>query len=151
MWVQDLSFDGYLDLALPSFTGATDNLGWSVWLYVPAKGLFERSELLSRTSQLAVDVARQQLDSRWELGAAGALYRLETFRFPGGLPTLVRRESSDGGSSGAARPRAAHPQRRRALPPVVETGTYSGYQIASATRASTSSSGTWQPRRSLEA
>ena len=94
-WVQDLSFDGYLDLALPSFTGATGNVGWAVWLFAPEKGVFERNALLSEASQLAVDPARQELTSRWNAGHAGALYTLDTFRCPGGVPTLVRRERVD--------------------------------------------------------
>jgi hypothetical protein len=94
-WLQDLNFDGFVDLALPSFAGATGNLGWAVWLFAPASGVFERNDLLSAASRLTPDATHGELTSRWNAGHAGALYTLETFRCPGGVPTLVRREKVD--------------------------------------------------------
>ena len=93
--IEDLNFDGYLDLGFLSFVGATGNVGDTIWLFSPATGRFLKNDLLSETSRLTADSARKELTSRWNAGHAGAHYTLETFRCPGGKPTLVRRERVD--------------------------------------------------------
>lgn len=46
VWIEDLNFDGYLDLALPTWAGATGTTGAAVVLFDPARGRFERDELV---------------------------------------------------------------------------------------------------------
>lgn len=94
-WIQDLNFDGHLDVALPAWAGATGNVGYAVWLYAPATGHFTKNELLSGTSQLTPDPERRELTSHWNGGHAGAIYVHETIGCPQGVPTVVRREKVD--------------------------------------------------------
>jgi len=89
---EDFNFDGYMDVSLLSFVGATGNSGANVWIYDSGSGEFVYERLLSQR-KLKVHPERQEITSSWNGGHAGMIYGRDTIRWVDGEAAVVRSES----------------------------------------------------------
>jgi len=92
---EDFNFDGYMDVSLLSFVGATGNSGANVWIYDSGSGEFVYERLLSQR-KLKVHPERQEITSSWNGGHAGMIYGRDTIRWVDGEAAVVRSESAMG-------------------------------------------------------
>jgi hypothetical protein len=69
----DLNHDGWTDVQVARFSGATGNQIDDVFMFDPARGRFVRDAVLSGHSRLAPVEGRQCVTTHWGWGHAGAL------------------------------------------------------------------------------
>ena len=91
----DFNFDGYLDVSLLAYRGATGNSGSNIWLFQPNENTFVYNDALSTAGQLHLDPERRELTSRSNGGHSGRIYSTSVYRWIGGKVTEVRHESQD--------------------------------------------------------
>lgn len=92
-WIKtdDLNFDGFRDLLLRRFAGATGNLGYCLWLFEPKSNRFEyvRDFILENYS---LHPANKTLTMGSNGGLAGMVHDKSTLRFEAGRPVTLSRE-----------------------------------------------------------
>lgn len=91
----DFNFDGYQDLKVQSWSGATGNTGYSVFLYRPSLGRFVYNKELSTIGNPKADPEAKVINGRWNGGHAGRIGGQETYRWIRGTPVLVERVETD--------------------------------------------------------
>ncbi len=91
----DMNFDGYKDIRLLSWWGATGNTGYDIWTYNPEKNIFERSDDLSNLGNPIIDYAKEEIHTSSRGGHAGMIYRKGVLKFINGELVLVEEESQD--------------------------------------------------------
>jgi hypothetical protein len=93
--LEDLSFDGYLDLRLFAGAGGTGNSSDRIWIYDRGSRRFRYNDVLSEESRLEIDPKRRELRTSWLGGHAGAIYGRRVYRWIRGRPHVVREEVQD--------------------------------------------------------
>ena len=91
----DMNFDGYLDIRLLVFRGATGNVGFIHWLFDKEKGIFVSSEELDKLANASPIPETKTLATHWNLGGAGGCYERELYKWENGRLVLVRSEKQD--------------------------------------------------------
>lgn len=91
--LEDLNFDGVLDVKLASAIGATGNVAYNVWLSAARSGEHRYSDALSGLGRLEAHPETQTLSSYWNAG--GGSGTSQTLRWIGGVPTVVEEIATD--------------------------------------------------------
>jgi hypothetical protein len=91
----DLNFDGYQDLLLLAWEGATGNRGYSVWIFDPPTGRFVPNRELSGVSNPTPRPECQVISTFERGGAAGMEFVRDSYRWIDGKAVLVRRVDQD--------------------------------------------------------
>lgn len=92
---EDINFDGYRDIFLQTYLGATGNWGGCVWLFNPATGSFDYSKDFSYLSQFRPDPATRTIFTLAYLGMAGSVYRAQRYAVEESRPLLIWSENQD--------------------------------------------------------
>jgi len=93
---EDMNFDGYKDIKLMSFWGATGNTGYTYWLFNFSKNLFVENKDLSSLSNPKPDVGTKTIATHSVGGMAGCIYNNGTYKFDEtGKLILIREEKQD--------------------------------------------------------
>lgn len=93
---EDVNFDGYKDIRLTSFWGATGNTRYTYWLFDPSKNLFVENKRLSELSNPTPDVETKTITTRSVGGMAGCIYDNGIYKFnEKGELVLIREEKQD--------------------------------------------------------
>lgn len=93
---QDINFDGYKDIRLMSWWGATGNTGYTYWLFDPSKNIFVENTDLSSLSNPTPEFQTKTIATHSVGGMAGCIYNNETYKFDGdGKLILIRSEEQD--------------------------------------------------------
>ena len=93
--LEDVNFDGYSDIKLLSFSGATGNGYYYYWLFDRKTDQFVFSQEFSKFCNPILHPETREIETHAVRGKAGMIYIDETFRVIDGRPVLVRRESED--------------------------------------------------------
>lgn len=72
--VVDANFDGYDDISLLLWSGATGNVGHGFWLFDPEKNIFAYDEKLSSLTSPVFDAKEKKIFSHTNGGMAGCIY-----------------------------------------------------------------------------
>ena len=88
----DMNFDGYQDVRIPSWQGATGNFGYSVWVFEPRKREFVFHEGLSSLQGPRFDHEKEEIHTLSKGGHAGAIYTKGTWKFVDGELVQVEEE-----------------------------------------------------------
>lgn len=88
----DLNRDGWMDLKVMIWQGATGNVGFDVFMYDPARRRFARSAVLSGESGVYPVRGRPCVETHWDFGNAGRNYSLAEYCWSRGTWFLVRTE-----------------------------------------------------------
>jgi hypothetical protein len=88
---EDLNFDGYPDLKIPTATGS-GGVWYQVYLYEPKKKEFKESPVLTGLVSLKADSIHRKLSSHEVGSMGGANYVYRTFSWKGGHLSLERTE-----------------------------------------------------------
>jgi hypothetical protein len=91
--LEDLNFDGYLDVKLMSYLGGTGNYGFNVWIYRPESRRFVHEPTLSQLGRLKAHPETRTLTSSWVMGAGTSGHSV--LRWEKGVPVVVRDETLD--------------------------------------------------------
>ncbi len=78
---QDINFDGYKDIRLLDWLGATGNTGYSYWLFDPIKKIFVRNDELNALSNPTPDPQSKTISASSNGGMAGCIYSTEKYKF----------------------------------------------------------------------
>lgn len=98
----DFNFDGYKDIQLMTWSGATGNAGYEIWLFNEGYGFFERSRELSELPNATPRPDTKHVESYMKGGLAGAEYTLKRYRYAAsGQLELVYEESQTSSCDGA--------------------------------------------------
>ncbi len=93
---QDINFDGYKDIRLMSWWGATGNTGYRYWLFDPSKNVFVENSDLSSLSNPTPELQTKTITTHSVGGMAGCIYNNATYKFDGdGKLILIRSEKQD--------------------------------------------------------
>jgi hypothetical protein len=93
---EDMNFDGYKDIKLMSFWGATGNTGYTYWLFDSSKNLFVENKDLSSLSNPKPDVGTKTIATHSVGGMAGCIYNNGTYKFDeSGKLILIHDEKQD--------------------------------------------------------
>lgn len=93
---EDMNFDGYKDIRLMSFWGATGNTGYTYWLFDPSRNFFVENKDLSSLSNPTPDVGTKTIATHSVGGMAGCIYNNGTYKFDeNGKLILIREEKQD--------------------------------------------------------
>ena len=92
---QDVNFDGYADIFLMTWWGATGNQGGCVWLYNPATGRFGYSKEFSDLPGFTLEPEKKTILTFSNGGMAGLVYDTERFRVQDNKPILIWHEHQD--------------------------------------------------------
>jgi TonB family protein len=90
---EDYNFDGYLDIYVMAWWGATGNQGGCVWLFDPATGRFTYSKEFSELG--ALGVGAKTLSTYSKGGLAGAVHHSARYSVENNQPVLVWSEDQD--------------------------------------------------------
>lgn len=91
--VEDANFDGYKDIKLSSWSGATGNRGYNYWLFDPIKNMFVFNKDLSELSNPNPDPKTKTISTHNNGGAVGCIYDDEIYKFDeNGKLILVHKE-----------------------------------------------------------
>lgn len=85
--LEDMNFDGYVDMRLMQFLPAGPNIPYYYWLWDVKAGRFVQNKALEQITSPWFDPATKQIYST-QRGSATS-YRSETYEYIGGTPTLV--------------------------------------------------------------
>jgi hypothetical protein len=96
---QDVNFDGYADIFLMTWWGATGNQGGCVWLYNPVAGRFEYSKEFSELSGFTLEPEKKTILTFSNGGMAGLVYDTQKFRVQDNKPILIWHEHQDWNSN----------------------------------------------------
>jgi TPR repeat protein len=91
----DLNFDGYQDLMLRSWAGATGNAGHLIWMFEPEREEYVFSKELSELPGLRVHPAEKALTSFMKGGHGGMICGSTVYRWVDGRLTAVAGVSQD--------------------------------------------------------
>ncbi len=91
----DFNFDGYKDVFLTTWWGATGNYGGCIWLYHPHSGRFEYSKELSELPWRRLDPATKTIFTFENGGAAGSAYDASRYRVEDNKPVLIWHEHQE--------------------------------------------------------
>jgi tetratricopeptide (TPR) repeat protein len=94
---EDYNFDGYADLALSCFRGATGNQLDLLWLFSPASETFRPAEPRQIFNDPEPDQEDKRLRTHWNGGAMGMTHDNEWYAFENGKFVLVEDESQKEG------------------------------------------------------
>jgi hypothetical protein len=89
--MEDLNFDGYLDILIPEFTGAK-NTPFLYWIYEPESGEFISHPELEATDPI-IDLQHKQIISHWSGSAISS--GTDKYVFQDGSFYLIEREETD--------------------------------------------------------
>lgn len=93
---QDMNFDGYKDIRLMSWWGATGNTGYTYWLFDPSKNIFVENTDLSSLSNPTPELQSKTIATHSVGGMAGCIYNNGTYKFDeNGKLILIRSEKQD--------------------------------------------------------
>ncbi len=93
---QDMNFDGYKDIRLMSWWGATGNTGYTYWLFDPSKKVFLENSDLSSLSNPTPELQTKTIATHSVGGMAGCIYNNGTYKFDvSGKLILIRSEKQD--------------------------------------------------------
>ena len=92
---EDFNFDGYKDVFLMTWWGATGNYGGCIWLYHPGSGRFEYSKELSELPWRRLDPATKTILTFENGGGAGSAYDANRYRVEDNRPVLIWHEHQD--------------------------------------------------------
>lgn len=92
---EDINFDGYTDIKLLSWWGATGNSGYNYWLFEPKKGRFVLNKELRDLSNPTPDYKRKQIKTHSVGGMAGHIYGNAAYAFVNGRLMSIREEEQD--------------------------------------------------------
>jgi hypothetical protein len=92
--LEDLNFDAYQDLKVPSNQGSAGTW-YDVYLFDPAKKEFIQNKELSEMTSLSADSASKTFSMRDIGGWAGAVYVSRVYRWENNKPYLIREESQN--------------------------------------------------------
>ena len=93
---QDMNFDGYKDIRLMSWWGATGNTGYTYWLFDPSKNIFVENSDLSSLSNSTPELQTKTIATHSVGGMAGCIYNNATYKFDGnGKLILIHSEKQD--------------------------------------------------------
>lgn len=91
----DLNQDGWMDLMVTLWAGATGNVGYDVWMYDAGTKRFVLSDELNGASNVTPVAGRPCVATQADFGHAGNLYGNGEYCWENGEWTLVRAESQD--------------------------------------------------------
>lgn len=92
--MKDMNRDGYGDIRVLMWWGATGNEGWSYWLYNPEKDRFEYNEQLSSIYARGYDDQGRVVS--WGVGGhAGLIYTYSAYEWRGAELVLVYKARED--------------------------------------------------------
>ncbi len=94
-FVEDVNFDGYADIALFSYQGATGNSGYLYWLFDRDTGQFVFHPASSALDSVDVDRSKHVIRSFENGGMAGHVYKSGVYRFEGTELIPIRLEEQD--------------------------------------------------------
>ncbi|MDO8590573.1 MAG: hypothetical protein Q7R65_01195 [bacterium] len=93
---QDMNFDGYKDIRLMSWWGATGNTGYTYWLFDPSKNIFVENSDLSSLSNPTPELQTKTIATHSVGGMASCIYNNGTYKFDvDGKLILIRSEKQD--------------------------------------------------------
>lgn len=92
---EDVNFDGYKDIYVMTWWGATGNQGGCWWLYSPSTGRFEHSKEFSQLSVTGVNPDEKTLLTFSNGGAAGQVHDAHRYRVENSKPVLIWHEHQD--------------------------------------------------------
>jgi hypothetical protein len=90
--LEDLNFDGYQDLKIPSNQGS-GGIWYDVYLYDPAVKKFIRNKELGEMASLWADSANKTIYMRSVGGWAGAIYNARMYQWKNNKPYMLREDS----------------------------------------------------------
>lgn len=93
---EDLNFDGYMDIKIPTVAETGASMWYNVFLFDPKKKKFIVSEELSLLTSLQCDSISKRLHSLDISGIAGNYYTYNTYRWKGKKLQLELSERQDG-------------------------------------------------------
>lgn len=91
----DVNFDGYQDIYLMTYWGATGNYGGCIWLYNSTTGRFDYSNEFSQLSQYWLDPASKTIRTFSKGGMAGMVYTASQYKVENNKPVLIWSETQD--------------------------------------------------------
>ena len=92
---EDLNFDGYQDVMLLNWWGATGNTGYFVWIFNPSEKKFFFSKEFSEVSNPKSLPETREVATTSVGGMAGRVHDFGRYRWIDGKPTLVWEEHQD--------------------------------------------------------
>ena len=92
---EDFNFDGYRDLMLQSWCGATGNTGYVIWIFDPATKKFIFNKELSEVSNPDPLPDTQEIATTSVGGMAGRVHNFGRYRWINGKLTMVWEEQQD--------------------------------------------------------
>lgn len=92
---EDFNFDGYKDVFLMTWWGATGNQGGCIWLYNTRSGRFEYSKELSELPWRRLDPTTKTIFTFENGGAVGRVYDANRYRVEDNKPVLIWHEHQD--------------------------------------------------------
>jgi len=93
---EDVNFDGYQDLKLLCWRGATGNEGFKYWLYDHKSGTFIYNSSLDGLSNPTPNSETQEICTHSNMGSAGMEYSNKCYKFINGKLTLVKAVTQSG-------------------------------------------------------
>lgn len=93
---EDINFDGYNDIKMMTWRGATGNKGYDYWLFQPKERLFLQNNELSNLSNPTPHPETKTITTDSVGGMAGKIYNIGTYKFDdNGKLILIREEKQD--------------------------------------------------------
>jgi tetratricopeptide (TPR) repeat protein len=93
---EDINFDGYQDLKLLCWWGATGNEGFKYWLYDRKSGTFIYNSSFEGLSNPTPNSETHEICTHANMGSAGMQYSNECYKFIDDKLTLIRSVTQDG-------------------------------------------------------
>jgi hypothetical protein len=93
--VEDINFDGYKDIYVMTWWGATGNQGGCWWLYNPATEHFEFSKEFSELSVRRINPDEKTILTFSVGGQAGIVHDAERYRVENNKPVLIWHENQN--------------------------------------------------------
>lgn len=91
----DLNFDGYKDLTVLEWAGATGNSGGVVWIFNPARRQFVYNRALSDEPNVEPDAERKVLTTFWTGGHSGMICGGTAIKWINGRPVTIESVDQD--------------------------------------------------------
>jgi hypothetical protein len=96
---EDFNFDGYQDVFLGTWWGATGNAGGCIWLYNPRSGRFDYNPELTALDIRSLDPQTKTILCFETGGMAGMVHSAERYKVENNGPVLIWSERQDWDSS----------------------------------------------------
>jgi len=91
----DFNFDGYKDVFLETWHGATGNWGGCIWLYNPATRQFNYSNEFSKLAGFSLYPKTKTISTFGRGGMAGKVYVVEQYAIRENRPVLIWSQNQD--------------------------------------------------------